>query len=45
MYQEELDDAKALIVDTCVFHEGKCEECELKEFCALKKPMDIYKQD
>ena len=45
MYQEEMAQAVALIVDTCVFHEGNCEKCELKEFCALNKPIDIYKQD
>ena len=44
MYQEELAQAIALIVDTCVLNEGQCDFCELKEFCALTKPIDIYKQ-
>lgn len=45
LYQEELAQAVALIVDTCVLYEGNCEECELKQFCSLNKPIDIYKED
>lgn len=45
MYQDEVANAIALLVDTCVMHEGKCEECEFKEFCSLDKPIDIYKKD
>ena len=44
MYQEEVAKAIALLVDTCVLHEGKCEHCEFKTLCELNKPIDIYKK-
>ena len=45
MYEDDLDHAVALVIDTCVLHEGNCENCQLKSFCSLSKPIDIYNQE
>lgn len=39
-YQSQLEKSIDMIVDTCVYYEGQCEKCELKEFCECEKPID-----
>ena len=32
-----------VIVDTCIYHEGNCDECVLKDFCKCEKPIEYNK--
>ncbi len=40
-----VEEAVQLIGDICIFNEGECIGCELKEFCACSKPMDYTVED
>lgn len=42
-FNNQLENAVATIVDTCVFYEGNCDNCELKTFCEASKPIEIVK--
>lgn len=40
-----LENAVQLIVDTCIFYEANCDNCELKEFCSCNKPIEYSKEN
>ena len=39
-FNTQLQESIDMIVDTCIYHEGKREECELKQFCECGKPIE-----